>query len=334
MIAGAKTRQATYIMNTTKKTMNIGGAICGIILAGQCAQGQNIFVGDYASQGILEFSGGTQSTFATGLDYPSGLAFDASGDLFESDEYSGNIYEWAGLGSTRTTFASGFGLSGPIAFNAAGDLFVEAGNGSAVDELNTSGTVINTITGFSGASGLAFDTAGNLYVENVNGGGTGTGYITKITPTGLQSTFASGLTFPNGLAFNAAGDLFVADGYGNTGDTANGYDTIIEITPGGSKNVFATGLNNPVSIAFDKAGDMIVGDNGHFDGNGDLTEFAANGTESVLAADLRASGMAIQGVILPVPEPSAYAFAGLGFAAMVGWSLKKGKRRKSILDLR
>jgi DNA-binding beta-propeller fold protein YncE len=312
---------------------SLGGAACAgaVLLTASSAFAQNLFVGDYASQGILEFSpAGTKATFATGLNYPSGVAFDSSGNLFESDESSGNIYEWAGAGNTRTTFASGLGELGAIAFNAAGDLFVDV-NGTAIDEFNSSGAVINTISGFSSASGLAFDSAGNLYVANLNGGGSGTGFISKITPKGVESTYASGLTYPNQIAFNAAGDMFVADGYGTTGNTTSGYDTITEITPGGSKSLFASGLNNPSSIAFDRTGDMFVADNGHSSGNGDITEFSANGTESVFASGFRPSGMAFQGATLPVPEPSVWSLGGLGFGVMgVVLACRRGRKTPSV----
>lgn len=269
------------------------------------AHAQNLFVGDYASNSILEFSKGTESTFATGLDYPTGLAFDSTGDLFEADQFSGHIYEWAAGGTTRTIFASGLGQCGPMAINAEGDLFVNI-NGSSIDEFSPAGGIINTLTGFSVVSGLTFDTAGNLYVSNINGGAAGAGFITKITQAGVRSTYASGLNYPYGLAFNAAGDLFVAN--------ANGFNTVTEITPGGSQSVFASGLEGSTEIAFDTAGDLFVADaglNGEADGN--LTEFAANGTKSVLASGLRAMSVAIQ----PVPEPSEYALFGMGVGSIL-----------------
>jgi hypothetical protein len=313
----------TNIMRIKNTTISVSGAVCGLILAGQSANAQNLFVGDYGSESIIEYSGGTQTTFATGLDYPTGLAFDRAGDLFESDQFGGNIYEWAGAGSTRTTFVGGLNQPGPMAINTAGDIFVILSG--QVSEFSPAGIIINTLTGFNTASGLAFDSAGNLYISNLNGGGAGQGFITEITSGGVRSTFASGLSYPNNIAFNAAGDLFVTDGYGSSGATANGYDTITEITPGKSESAFASGLDNPGTIAFDAAGDMFVADGGHFNGNGDITEFAANGNESVIATGIRPVSLAIQGLTLPVPEPSAYALAGLGFAAMVAFSHKRKK---------
>lgn len=293
-------------MKTKKVTWStpiIGACAGAVLLMTGPAHAQNVFVGDYASESIIEYSGGTHSTFATGLDYPTGLAFDGSGDLFEADQFSGHIYEWVGAGKTRTTFASGLIQPGPMTFNAAGDLFVNV-NGN-IDEFSPAGVVINTITGFSGASGLTFDSAGNLYVSNVNGGAAGAGSITEITPKGARSTFASGLNYPFGLAFNAAGDLFVAN--------ANGFNTVTEITPGGSQSVFASGLEGSTDVAFDTAGDLFVADAGYEVANGDLTEFAANGTKSVLASGLSAESVAIQ----PVPEPSVFGLIGAGAAILL-----------------
>ena len=49
---------------------------------------------------------GAQSTFASGLHVPYGLAFDSAGNLFVADVGSGNIYEFT-PGGVRSTFASG-----------------------------------------------------------------------------------------------------------------------------------------------------------------------------------------------------------------------------------
>jgi hypothetical protein len=48
-----------------------------------------------ADGNIYEFTpGGTQSTFASGLNQAYALAFDSAGNLFEADAGSGNIYEF------------------------------------------------------------------------------------------------------------------------------------------------------------------------------------------------------------------------------------------------
>jgi glucose/arabinose dehydrogenase len=86
--------------------------------------------------------------------------------------------------------------------------------------------------------------AQNLFVSSPS-----TGSIIEITPSGTQSTFASGLGDPGGLAFNSAGDLFVGDYRSNN---------ITEITPSGVQSTFASGLEGPEGLAFNSAGNLFV----------------------------------------------------------------------------
>jgi hypothetical protein len=68
-----------------------------------------------------------------------------------------------------------------------------------------------------------------------------TGNIEEFTPTGVQSTFASGLNWPSGLAFDRSGNLFEAD---------QGSGNVYEFSPNGARSTFATGLDAPFGLAF------------------------------------------------------------------------------------
>ena len=59
--------------------------------------------------------------------------------------------------------------------------------------------------------GLAFDSRGNLFVSIETFTDPGADSIVYFTPTGVKSTFATGLTTPRGLAFDSSGNLFVAE---------------------------------------------------------------------------------------------------------------------------
>src|SRR6476659_7437255 len=86
-----------------------------------CAAPGDLYVSDQGSGNIYKFTpGGIRSTFAFGLT-PRGLAFNSAGNLFEGDDGSGNIYEFTPDG-TRSTFASGLDPFG-LAFDSAGNLF-------------------------------------------------------------------------------------------------------------------------------------------------------------------------------------------------------------------
>jgi sugar lactone lactonase YvrE len=123
------------------------------------------------------------------------------------------------------------------------------------------------------------------------------GNIYEFTPNGVQSTFASGLSFPMGLTFDSAGNLFVACG-GSSGTTA-GY--IAKITPAGVQSTFVSGLDNPSGLAFDSAGNLFVtciGNQITNFGKGQVIEITPAGTQSTYASGLE--------------NPSALAFDSAG----------------------
>jgi sugar lactone lactonase YvrE len=199
----------------------------------------NLFVANDFSGNIVEITpNGTHSTFASGLNYPTGVAFNSAGVLFVSDRGSGNIYEYTTNG-TQSTFIS-FDRSGisTIAFNEAGDLFVGMSENpyAYILEVAPNGTIIGSVgSGGSNPEGFTFDEAGDLFVSDLNNS------ISKITPDGTQTTFASGLNAPSGLAFDASGNLYAADR--NSGN-------IYKFTTNGIQSTFLSGLNGPAAIAF------------------------------------------------------------------------------------
>ena len=180
-----------------------------------------VFLSTYNVDSILNFnSTGIQSTFATaanGLNYPAGLAFDGSGNLYVANTGGGlqgspsiEKFSSSGTGSVFTT--SGLSYPADLAFDENGNLYVANAGNNTVEEFNSSGTgsVFATATsGLDSPFGLAFDSSGNLYVANYSN------TILKFTPSGTGTVFAtSGLDNPQALAFDSSGNLYVAN-YGN-----------------------------------------------------------------------------------------------------------------------
>jgi hypothetical protein len=235
--------QRNSLHGTVRRSFSVALIAATFTLIAASAPAQNLYVSSIESApgggsyiGIITeiTEGGMQSTFASGLTFPQGLAFNGAGNLFEADNI-GHIYEFTSAG-VRSLFASGsIGVYNPyyygLAFNSAGNLFAtDAGN---IYEWTPNGVRSTFASGLSSVSGLAFNSAGNLFAA-------ASGDIYEFTPTGVRSTFASG-SATSGLAFNSEGDLFATDR--NSGN-------VYEFTPGGLQSTFVSGLAVPSFIAF------------------------------------------------------------------------------------
>jgi hypothetical protein len=196
-------------------------------------------VSTFAGSGVAGSANGTGT--AASFNGPTGVALDASGNVYVADFYN-NMIRKITSGGVVTTLA-GSGTAG----------FVNATGGSA--EFNWPG-------------GVAVDSAGNVYVGDENNN-----VIRKVTAGGVVSTFAGtgvpGVTngagtvarfwSPFGMAIDSFGNIYV-------GDRSN--NMIREITPGaivstlsgtgvrGSTNGVATvaTFNGPLGVATDSGG--------------------------------------------------------------------------------
>jgi len=237
----------------------------------------DLFEADGGSGTINKFTpGGTKAVFASGINGPAGLTFDASGNLFVSEINTGTIYKFTRTG-TKTTFASGLSGPGGLAFDAASNLFEGDSTGGTITKITPAGTKTNFASGLNGPGELAFDSSGNLFEADQFSGS-----IYKFTPTGVRTTFASLLQRPIGLAFDSAGNLFEADR--NSG-------SINKFTSGGTKTLFASGLSKPTGLAVDSSNNLFEAEKD----TGLINKFTSLGAKSNFASGLSApAGLAIQ----------------------------------------
>jgi sugar lactone lactonase YvrE len=140
---------------------------------------------------------------------------------------------------------------------------------------------------------------GDLFAS-VNGNGmNGGGFILQLTPTGVKSIFASGLSRPRGVAFDRFGDLFVATT--TCDETGLCQGTIVKITPDGVQSTFATLSEQnfqPEGVAFDRAGNLFVMAIDLIDPNlaSTIFEFTRGGVESTFGSmEGQSFGLAFDG---------------------------------------
>lgn len=185
-----------------------------------------IYETDFSSGNVFKFTpAGARTTFTSGLSEPEGMAFDRSGNFFVTEAGSGRIVKFSPSGA-KTTFASGLNGPASLAFDAAGNLFDAEFFGNTIVKFSPAGARTVFASGLSGPSSLAFNSAGNLFVTDFHSGN-----IFRYTSTGGRTTFATGLNQPHGLAFDRGGNLFEAD---------FGSGRIYKFTPAGARTVFAT----------------------------------------------------------------------------------------------
>jgi sugar lactone lactonase YvrE len=241
----------------------------------------------FAGNGTTVFAGDGGPAVNAGLGLPTGIAVDASGNLYIADTTNNCIREVDTIG-TITTFAGnrtpGYGgdggpavmanLNSPegVVFDTFGNLYIADTSNNRIRKVDTNG-VITTLAGNGTAayagdsgsavtasvhspSGVALDNAGNLYIAD-----TSNNRIRKVDTNGVITTFAG-----NGTA------AFAGDG-----------------GPASSAS-----LTGPSSVVVDKTGILYIGDTvnnriRNVSGIGVITTAVGNGGNSYQLVGIDAS---------------------------------------------
>jgi sugar lactone lactonase YvrE len=148
--------------------------------------------------------------FNVSLSNPSGLAVDASGNLYASNYVTNIINKYSSAGTLLSTITLPGLQPVPIAIDLAGNLYEGNISNNTIQKYSSAGVLISGSTIATGSpsgavvsnpTGLAVDSTGNLYVGNYNNN-----TIQKFNATGsLLSTLS--ISLPSGLAVDSSDNL-------------------------------------------------------------------------------------------------------------------------------
>jgi sugar lactone lactonase YvrE len=141
------------------------------------------------------------------------------------------------------------------------------------------------------SDGMAVASNGDVYVSNGAS-------ISRVTPEGEVSVFATGFASTNGSHFDSKGNLFVADYQGNA---------VRKVTPDGVVTTFASGLDGPGGVWVDKDDNVLVSLYGAgFSAAGStVLKITPDGTVSTYA-----SGGGLQDVVAILGDENGNVYAG------------------------
>ena len=222
------------------------------------------------SEGYWFYGDGGAATNAE-LTFPSGVAVDATGNLFIADS-----------GNNRIRKVGTNGIINTVAGNGTSDY---SGDGGAA-----------TNAGIS-ASGVVVDATGNLFIADLD-----SNRIRKVGTNGIINTVAGNgtngysgdggaainakLNQPWGVAVDGTGNLFIADSGNNRIRKVDINGIITTVAGNGTGDYFGDGgaatnaeLYNPVGAAVDATGNLFIAD----DGNGRIRKVGIKGIIATVA---------------------------------------------------
>ena len=191
---------------------------------------------------------GRGTPFVTGILNPTGLAFNADGDLFVTSRAEGNVYRIDAAGES-TVYAEGMGVATGCAFDVEGNLFVGDRSGT-IFKINPQRQIFvhATLEPSVAAYHMAADGEGRLFVTAPSLSSNEAIWV--IEPHGDTRAWFRGLGRPQGLALSQEGDVYLAA-------CLHGRRGLVRVTHDGVASLVLSAANL-VGVAFSPLGTAIL----------------------------------------------------------------------------
>ena len=147
-------------------------------------------------------STGARTAFITGLNNPTGIAFDSTGRLYVANAGDNTIRRFSSSGAALGTFVTAPSAPSGLSFDASGNLLVQTA--TEVRKYSSTGQDLGTATtGIQNGMDLETET-GAIYVANR---ANPSNAVSRVGTTGNPATFGPGLVA--GVALGTSHDVFV-----------------------------------------------------------------------------------------------------------------------------
>lgn len=244
----------------------------------------NIWVSNYGSNNVTELCGSNTAkcpagmttgsvinTYTAGgtITNPSGIAIDATGNVWVPNFGSNSVTEFNSSGTLIGNFTSGVGINpSSIVIDPTSFVWVTNQGSNSVTELSSTGTVITTYTS---ASGFNFNAPKGIAVGGVNFvwvtwvANMGTSASPGNSIIGINSNESLYGSFPVATAGSASGPSSIAIDPSNFLWVTNQFsNTIAELNAGGAVvgTFTPSGIDAPDAVAIDTAGSVWIANYG------------------------------------------------------------------------
>jgi sugar lactone lactonase YvrE len=247
----------TVTVTQAGSTYTQGSAATGLISPGPCTgiavdQSDIIYAGIEVStwtDALMKLSEPNDVLTALGTSGSTGIATDASGNVYIADFYGGAVRKWSASDSALTTLVSS-GLNYPfgVAVDSLGNVYIADTYNNAIKKWSATSQLVTTLVsnGLSQPHGVAVDAFGNVYIAD-----TDNGKIKEWSPVTQSVTALFSWGGPYGIAVDGSGNVYVA-AYSN--------GAIMKWMPvNNTLTTLVSPLGNPDAVAVSSMGDVYIG---------------------------------------------------------------------------